>query len=230
MRHIVPAVAGLIGLAAAAPGQTKVRTDCTRYVDGAMTCVTKEDPSSPLVRYLEERRARANQLVQENALNTANLADRIAEERALVAIFVPKARYAIRVAVDSLGFADATAAAFRHEAWDVVSNVFVANGSASSSEIADALVPLIASYRQRGQAFDASANRIVLLLLDSLALPKAAATRFIDDVMPEFTRLRQRNLDASEAEIRQSINFAVARIDIFRRTEQSIRRRAKKTN
>jgi hypothetical protein len=229
MRHMIFALSAIAGCSAPALAQTKLTTDCVSYVAGQLTCTTKEDPSSAFARSLAAQRARTDRLARENARDAALLAQRQAEDKTLAAVFVPKALYAINAAVDTLGLSDVVERQFRTEARDVVSNVFVARPSASTAEIADALIPLSATYRARAAVFGAGVNRVLQSIIDSLQLSGDAYAHFLAAASPPLTWLRGRDLDASDEKIQLALDPAMSDTKAYLESHRaSPKRRAKR--
>jgi hypothetical protein len=209
MRRAILAVAASVACATSAQGQAKTTTDCVSYLAGTLTCTTKEDTWSAWARRLRAANERAAQSAREDARVAALLSQQQAEDKALATVFVPKALYVINGAVDTLALTDAVERAFRREASDVVSNLFVARPTAPTAEIADAILPLVASYQKRLTAFNARASGALQVAADSLGLPGSSYDHFLDLAVPALLHLRGRNLTASDEEMQLSLDPAV---------------------
>jgi hypothetical protein len=156
-----------------------------------------------------------------SSASTEQLVHELLRYRALTAVFVPKAQYVLRAAVDSLGLANESAQAFRNEGAVTLNELFEANPSASSAEMRDAILPVVDGYRAQVDAFNADALTVLTQAAVSMNLSSAAGTKLYALSQPLLFELRGHNLSARPYEMRIAIASAVAETQRFAQAEQA---------
>jgi hypothetical protein len=174
-------------------------------------------------------RSRADSIARANAAEDTRIAASVAEARQAAAghqmdaqwkVFLPRARFALETAIDSLGLSEKTDSAFRHDATPALIDLFNANPRATNADISDVLAPTFSNFLRRRNAFFDRASAVMKATADSLALSTVERPRFAQAASYPLVRLLGADLDPTPLMISYYIQPVVDSIKAVRQAQR----------